>query len=78
MTQRLAFVLVAGCVALLLAGCSDTPPSAAACPPTFKYPDAFKTELADEAHQLGEGSATARALEDYALLRQEVEACNHK
>jgi len=57
----------------LLCGCSDR--SASDCPPVGDYDAAFKTRLAGELHQLGEDSATAKVVEDYAQLREQLRAC---
>jgi hypothetical protein len=58
---------------MLLCGCSEQ--RGGDCPPLGDYDAAFKTRLAQELHGLGEDSAVARVVADYALLRQQVRAC---
>jgi hypothetical protein len=60
-------------ISTLLSACSDTPRNS--CPPLEDYDPPFKTRLASELHQLGEDSAAAKVVEDYAQLREQVKAC---
>lgn len=60
-------------VSILLCGCSDQ--RGGDCPPLIDYDEAFRARLAGELHRLGEDSAAARMLEDYALLRAQLRAC---
>ena len=68
-----SFSAAALAISILLCGCSE--PSKPACPPLGDYDPAFRTKLAAELHRLGEGSASAQVVEDYALLRAQVRAC---
>jgi len=70
MRSSLAAVLA---ISILLCGCSE--PSKPACPPLGDYDPAFRTKLAAELHRLGDDSAAAQVVEDYALLRAQVRAC---
>jgi|GEM_PF-2789829 len=60
----------------LLTACVTPGPDRSACPPTVVYTAEFKLKLAAEAHSLGEQSAVAQVLKDYALLKRQVEACH--
>lgn len=61
---------------LSLSACATEPSERAIiCPPVVVYDKAFQKRLADEVEQLPPGSATERALGDYAGLRDQARAC---
>ena len=57
-----------------LSACSD--PLPVVCPPVADYSESFKTQLAGELRQLGDGAAALRVIEDYGVLRQQVKTCS--
>ena len=73
--RRPAAALVIG--TLFSSGCaevgSDTPPSA--CPPVVMYSPAEQARVADEVAALPEGAVIIGWLADYAVLREQVRAC---
>ena len=62
---------------ILLTACatggSDT--ASSACPPLVEYSRAEQDRMADEVAALPEGAVIGEWLADYAVLRQQVRAC---
>jgi len=62
---------------LLLSGCatgvSDTPPGV--CSPVVDYSRAEQTRVVEEVAALAEGTLIIELLADYAMLRDQVRAC---
>ena len=63
--------------ASLLGGCATggSEPAATVCPPVVEYSREFQARAADELEALPEGSAIARMLSDYAVMREQARAC---
>ena len=63
-----------------LTGCatagSDTG-GVAACPPVVEYSREFQARAAEELALLPERSAVVEMMADYAVLREQVRACEH-
>ncbi len=63
-------------VTLWLTGCamggSDT---RAPCPPVVEYTAADQARAADEVEALSEGAVVVRMLSDYAVMRDQAQAC---
>jgi len=73
--QRLA-VLVIG--ASWLTGCATAGFEAngvAACPPVVEYSREFQARAAEELALLPDGSAVVAMMADYAIIRDQVRAC---
>ena len=64
----IAMLWLTGCVA----GGSET---RAPCPPVVDYTGADQARAADEVETLPEGAVIVRMLSDYAVLREQVQAC---
>jgi len=65
----------------LLSGCatvSSDERAVSACPPAVDYSREFQTRAADELALLPEGSAIAEMLADYAVMRGQIRACQHR
>lgn len=64
---------------LSLSACVTAPSEQAViCPPVVAYDKAFQKRLAQELERLPPGSATERAIGDYAGLRDLARACDHQ
>lgn len=48
------------------------------CPPMVAYSREFQTHAAEELELLPEGSAIAEMLADYAVMRGQIRACQHR
>ncbi|TFL17229.1 hypothetical protein [Jannaschia formosa] len=46
------------------------------CPPVFEYSREFQARAADELDMLPEGSAIAKMLSDYSVMREQARACH--
>ena len=46
-----------------------------ACPPVVEYSREFQSRSAEELALLSEGSAIAKMLADYAMIREQARAC---
>lgn len=74
-TRRLAVLAIA---ASLLSGCAtggSDPRGVSVCPPIVEYSREFQARAADELDLLPERSAIAEMLSDYAVLRNQGQAC---
>ncbi|MCW2314486.1 type IV secretory pathway VirB10-like protein [Rhodoblastus acidophilus] len=61
------------------AGCAMAPSRpVVVCPPVSAYSRNFQARLADEVTRLPPGSATERALADYATMRDQSRACRER
>jgi len=63
----------------LLSGCATDGSKVgrlAACPPVVEYGREFQAQAADELALLPHGSAIGEMLADYAVMRDQVRACN--
>lgn len=72
---RLAVLAIA---TISLTGCatgSSEPRIATVCPPVVEYSREFQARAADELDLLPGGSAIAEMLSDYAVLRNQAQAC---
>lgn len=58
-----------------LAGCATAPSSISACPKIVEYPRPFMIEAAAELERIPAGSALDRMMQDYAVLRAQLRAC---
>ena len=73
--RRLA---VLGIATSLLTGCATVgsePRIATVCPPVVEYSREFQTRAAEELVFLPADSAIAEVLGDYAVMREQVQAC---
>lgn len=66
----IATSLLSGCVT----GISE-PRIATVCPPVVEYSREFQARAAEELGLLPEGSVIAKMLGDYAVMRDQVRAC---
>ncbi len=73
MPLALALSLCAGCAS----GGFERGAGALFCPALVAYPPEFSAQLAAETARLPEDSAILRALLDYAVLRDQVRACEN-
>ncbi len=74
--RRLAVLVIA---TNLLIGCATAgfeSGAAAACPPVVEYSREFQARAAEELALLPDGSAIIEIMEDYAVVRDQVRACN--
>lgn len=63
-------------VMLWLSACAmGSSDSSAPCPPLVQYTSAEQTRAAHEVEALPEGAVVVRMLGDYAVLRDQVRAC---
>ncbi|APH70650.1 hypothetical protein BSQ44_04025 [Aquibium oceanicum] len=72
---RLAALAIA---AISLTGCATVtsePRIVTVCPPVVEYSRDFQARAADELDLLPGGSAIAEMLSDYAVLRNQAQAC---
>ncbi|WP_457650360.1 hypothetical protein [Profundibacter sp.] len=46
------------------------------CPPVVEYDAGFQERAAEEVQALPEGSAIVELLSDYAVMREQAQACN--
>ena len=61
---------------LLLSGCGTGGSDAlAACPPIVEYSASDQARAADEVDALSESAIVVRMLGDYAVLREQAQAC---
>ena len=60
-----------------LSGCAGAGSEAAlgACPPAVKYSRAEQAQAAAEVEALPEGAVVLRMLADYAVMREQAQAC---
>ena len=63
---------------LLLTACATggSDRSVPVCPPVVKYSTADQARAADEVDALPEGAVIVRMLSDYAVLRDQAQACS--
>ena len=76
--QQLAALVIA---TSLLSGCATVSSDGRAvstCPPAVDYSREFQARAADELALLPEGSAIAEMLADYAVMRGQIRACQHR
>jgi hypothetical protein len=62
-----------------LTGCATVgfEPGASACPPVVEYSLAERVRVAEEVERLPEGTVIGEWLSDYAVLRDQAQACVH-
>ncbi len=73
--RRLAALAI---VTSLLTACAtgtSEPRTATVCPPVVEYTREFQTRAAEELGMLPEGSAVAKILSDYTMLRDQARTC---
>jgi len=73
--RRLAALAIA---AISLTGCAtggSEPRVTTVCPPVVEYSREFQARAADELDLLPEGSAIAKMLADYSVMRDQARAC---
>jgi hypothetical protein len=62
----------------LLSGCAtggSEPRIATVCPPVIEYSREFQARAAEELRLLPDGSVIAEMLSDYAVIREQAQAC---
>jgi hypothetical protein len=65
----------------LLSGCATVGSDEnrlGACPPVVEYSREFQERAAEELALLQEGSAIGEMLADYAVMREQARACQHR
>ena len=76
--RRLAVLAVA---AISLTGCATVvsdPRVATVCPPVVEYSRESQARAAEDLTLLQEGSAIGEMLADYAVMRDQARACQHR
>lgn len=74
-TLRLAVLAIAVSLLTACATAGSEPRIATVCPPVVEYSREFQARAADELDLLPGGSAIAEMLSDYAVLRNQAQAC---
>ena len=73
--RRLAVPVIAMSLLTACATAGSEGRAGLVCPPVVEYSREFQARAADELEALPEGSAIARMLSDYAVMREQARAC---